>query len=508
LSAKRRTATLASIAAAILSLAAGTAAAAGSPPAGPSISDLPALVRAGTGTDTLALAFVQAPTPSTLRVAVTAASAFAGLSSHGVTIESYIRPTQREILSSPDPVIEVSSRPGAPTLSARYLANGNLLVSLAGQGQSLLNAAKLLSTRWISALSSSSSNLPASLTARVAGLDTTQHGTENLAAGTVSGNGAVSISRQVSIPVQKVITQGQAVLRMGVEYNAPGGGRLTFKLNGWTLGSAHASGRGNTFVYRERIASVWTDAPNLQPGYYLNPGENTLTITAQPSNPQLAQAVGTQLALTTHSSLRMTLTRRRPQIQLDLWPFPVYNGSWNHTTVVMPAPSQLSPLSLSTLITALANTERLTGAAADPQITFSHPTAAQRRGNLLVYGPPESTSGLTPKLPIVPGLLSEQKLAHGGYVLFATDRQALDIYAATGYAPSLVNGQAAVVDADGQAHTLVGATAPIVFRTPKVVWLKPAGAIAAIILMWVAVRVYLARRRLRRRNPLPPGVIS
>jgi hypothetical protein len=514
LSAKGRAATLATLATAILSLAtlatailslaAGTAAAAGS---APTISDLPSIVRQGSGATDLAVVFPHSPDANTLRAAITAASAFSGLSTHGVTVGASIDPTRAQILASPVSVIEMDPRPGAARLSLKDLAHGNLLLTVAGEGQGLINAAKLLSTKWIAALGTSTATLPASLTAAVAKRDTSVQGTEGLGAGSVSGNGALTITRHVSIPVDEVITKGNALFRMGVEYNAPGGGRLTFRLNGWTLGSAHARGAGNTFDYRERIASVWTDGPNLQPGYYLNPGENTLTITATPSNARLAKRVGAQLALTTHSNLEMTLTQRRPTVQLALWPFPLYHGNWNHTTVVMPSPLKLSRASLSTLITALADTEHLTGAAADPLVTFQRPTAAERAGNLLVFGNPETVAGITASSPLVPGLIIEQRLAGGGYALLATDTRAMAAFAGE-YAPGEITGKTVIIDSSDHAHTIVGASPPSVFRTPEIPWLKPAGAIAALILAWVAFRVLLARRRLRQRSPLPPGVIS
>jgi hypothetical protein len=487
-----------------LGLATGTAAAAGSPAAGVTLGDIPQIIAGGTGEPTLALDFAQTPDPSTLRAGIAAASAFSGLSKRGVTIITVVGATAKQIHTAPMSVIEIDARPGPTRVSLTHLAGENLLLTLKGQGQGLLNAAKVLSTSYLGAFDASQETVPESLTRSIAKLDTATRGSQTISSGTVSGDGTLSLSRQIAVPVDKVIEHGQATLQLGVEYDAPGGGRLTFQLNGQTLGASESKGIGRTVIYKFDIDSVWTDGSDLLPGYYLDPGPNTLTVTAQPRNRTLAATTGTQLGLLPHSALEMKLTERRPLAQLDLWPFPLFDGSWAHTTVVMPSPAGLSERALSTFVTAMANTERLTGVAADPQITYAKPTAAQRDGNLLVFGNPQTVAGITPDSALVPGLITEQRLAHGGFALLATDTRALSAFAGQ-YYPGSVSGRTAVVNADGQAHTLVGAPYLLVFATPTIVWLKPAAGLAALILAWVAFRVYSARRRLRSRAPMAPG---
>jgi hypothetical protein len=185
-------------------------------------------------------------------------------------------------------------------------------------------------------------------------------------------------------------------------------------------------------------------------------------------------------------------------LQLALWPFPLYGShAWSRTALVLPR--GLDSATLAATIAALANTERLTGVPADPQVTYGVPSPQQLSGNLIVVSDPPRTLPaveLAHSQPEMAGVLEEDHIAGGGVALLAYGARALAPLA-QGYNPGVLGGRAAVVDTSGHSRMLAAARPATIFSQPSRPWLGPAALLAVLAIGWIVLRTVRARRRLR-----------
>jgi hypothetical protein len=159
---------------------------------------------------------------------------------------------------------------------------------------------------------------------------------------------------------------------------------------------------------------------------------------------------------------------------------------------------------LSALIGALANTERITGVTPDPQVALGTPSAHEAAGNLIIAGGAArraaagqlaALQGLRATQPALPGTLEELRLPGGGIAVLADGARALSALGPA-YRLGSVSGRAALVDRFGHAHTLAAGEPIRTFASPRLPWLAPAAFLALLVLGWVSVRTARAQRRM------------
>ena len=438
--------------------------------------------------------------PTALRAAIIAAGAVQhAAGSPGLQVRVVEGQTPA---ATPGPVIAIDERTGTPSLSLT-----GLKLTISGSGTGLLTAARVLSSPAIAALRGTTATVPADIAPeRTSG--SAAHG-ETVAPSTVKGSGQLSLSSTFNLPVDQQIA-GEAPLRLGIGYDAPNGGRVTVSLNGNVLGAFDVSGSG---TIRKTETYKLADDPSLSgdllPGWWLQPGANKLTVSVHPSGPDKQAPASLQLLQGSRLALK---TRPRPQaLQLGLWPFPIYDSrAWSAATVVI-NPSAGAD-TLSALIGALSNSERITGAPADPQVAFAVPSAAQRAGNLIIVDSgaqrdrslldaTATLASIKPTQPPLAGVLEEDEIPGGGVAMIAHGARALNALA-QGYQPAAVNGRAILIDASGHAHTLAGGQSLPLFKQPRWPWLAPSAFLALLALGWLGLRAARARRRLAAMTPL------
>jgi hypothetical protein len=450
----------------------------------------------------LGVALPAHPSADSVRAAMVAAGAIArAQGGKGIHVYAVDGPTPAQLLSAPGPVLAIVDRPGAGSLSLSRLSSGRLELTVAGHGASLLAAARTLSSPWIHSLSGVSARIPAGVGAAPAQVSAAPAQLSVAPAGS-AGVGTLRSSSTFSMPVDQVVTRGQAVLRVGVSYDAPSGGRVRISLNGNTLGAYTAPAGGSAFrVSTFKLSSNWTENGNLLPGYFLQPGSNRVSVTATPlGGARDRGGAVAHLSIDRGSGLAMATAPRPSTEQLSLWPFPFYGAhAWTRTTVVMARTTPIA--SLSALIGAMANAERVTGVPSDPVVTYRAPTAAQRSQNLIVAGPP-TLAAIAYSGPLPAGLLAEVHILLGGTALVGLDDRAFGALG-YGYQPGSLNGRVVLVGSNGQAHTIVDAPTAEGFGAPPHPWLAPAALIAALVLGWVVVQMRRARRRLVEMPELP-----
>jgi Bacterial cellulose synthase subunit len=462
----------------------------------PQLSSLPGslLATKAAATTPLTVALPPVRSATVLRAAMIAAGAVAKADSpEGIKVVAALDSSPTQLAATPGPVLVIDQRPGRGALSLAFLPSGQLELTVAGSGQSLLNAARLLSSPWIRSLNGEHADVPdgvGSSLATPAGVPTQ----ETLAPARAQGRGPLSVSSSFVAPVQRVIAHGKATLRLGLDYNAPAGGRIAVTLNGNTLGAYQAASQGSAVhVLSFKLSSNWSEAGNLLPGYYLQPGANVVTVKLTPPR-SARRGPSSQLALTTDSGLALSSVARPVTEQLGLWPFPLYGQhGWSRTTIVLAHTP--TPATISALLAVMANTERVTGVPADPAVTFRAPDAQQRAGNLFVIGNPTVLAALPYSGPLDPGVLAESHILYGGVAAMAIGPQALSVVG-YGYQPGLINARAVLVTPTGHVVTVVAAPPVNGFAAPSRPWLAPAALIALFVLGWLALQVRRARRRL------------
>jgi hypothetical protein len=443
----------------------------------------------------LTVALPAHPSGDVLRAAMTAAGAVAKADgAPGVRAFAELAPSPAELASTNGPVLAVDERPGTARLAVSYLPSGQLQLTLSGSGDALQTAARLLSTPWMRSLNGHTATVPGNVSMTTP-QPPSSPAQEPVLPAHATGSGTLKLASTFQLPVDRVITNGKATLRVGINYDSPTGGRVRIALNGNTLGAYNASAQGRTLhVVSYKLSSNWTDGGNLLPGFYLQPGSNRVTVTASPQGTATRSATPQHLSLAPGSGLALDTVSRPSTEQLALFPFPLYGPQgWTRTTVVLPRRPDAA--TLGALITAMANTERITGQPADPAVTSSAPTAGQRSGNLLVVGNPGTLAGLAYSGPSSRGVLAESRIPYGGVALIAFGAQALGGIG-QGYEPNTLNGRAVLIDAHGRAHTLLAAPAVSGFGTPTRPWLKPAALLALLALGWIVVRIRESRKRL------------
>jgi hypothetical protein len=244
-----------------------------------------------------------------------------------------------------------------------------------------------------------------------------------------------------------------------------------------------------------KLASDPSLSGDLVPGWWVGPGVNRVQITATPKT-AAGRSAQARLQLLPGTKLTLKTRERPPAMQLGLWPFPLYGKqAWSHTTLLTTAGLDLN--TLSSLIGALANTERITGLPADPAVSYAAPTAAQLKGNVIAVSQPGHfiSMSLGPTQPSLNGLLEEVQIPHGGIALFAYGPRSLAALG-QGYNPTMLNGSAVLIDAAGHSRMLAPGRTVSMFKEPKWPWLAPAAFLALLAFGWLGVHGMRARRRL------------
>jgi hypothetical protein len=448
----------------------------------------------------LTVVFPAVPSTTDVRAAMVAAGAVARADTYpGIKVSALVAPTPAQLAGVTGPILTIDdtgSHTHTGALSLQRLASGSLDLTVSGSGQSLLGAARLLSSPWMRSLSGESARVPQGLQTAAA-TQALDPSSVSMTPASASGVGALMATSMFEMPVDQVIARGQAVLRLALDYDAPRGGRVTIALNGNTLGTYNAPPQGQTLrISTFKLSANWTENGNLLPGYYLQPGINFVTVTATPAG--RSQGSSGRISVDSGSGVAMSTSPRPVTTNLSLWPFPFYGAhAWTRTTVVLSKHTDLP--TLSALLAAMANTERITGVPADPQITTAAPTVAQRDGDMIVVGNP-GLAALPYGGPLVSGLLAETNVIDGGVALIALDAQSLGALG-QGYEPDTLSGRAVLVAPNGSARTVESAPPVAGFEAPSHAWLKPAALIALIVLGWIVVQARRARRRL---VDLPP----
>lgn len=473
------------------------AAPAGATPAGPTLANVPAALVAGGPATPLTVALPATPSPDAIRAAILVASAAqraAGTRGIRVRVVTGGLSTRRPAPSGS--VVTIGSGPRA-ALSVRALGPGRVQLTVTGTGDQLLTAARLLSSPALRGFAGTDATVPAGVAREWT--RTPSPTTAPLVPKSVTGRGRLTLTSTFHLPVERQLT-GSDPLRLVSSYVSAAGGRVTAHLASGLLGSNDVPPSGQV-----RTASTYTisNSPTLTggavPGWWAFPGTNALTLSASPAR---RGAEGT-LALLRGSRLALTTRPRPTELQLELWPFPLYDQhAWSRTTVALD--SSAGGRTLSALVTALANTERITGLPADPQVALGDLSASQATGQVIFAGGAATAAAagrwpalgpLHPTEPRLAGVLEEVHLAHGGTALLAYGARGLEALGA-GYQPESASGRAVLVDAYGHPHTLASAPAPQMFAQPRWPWLAPAAFLAALALGWVVVRTIRARRRL------------
>jgi hypothetical protein len=463
----------------------------------PGLAQLPgALLQNGAAQAPLTLELPSTLSKDSLRAAIIAASAVQrAVGGQGLQVNAIEGALPKSI---PGSVIAIDERPGAPSLALSRLASGQLELTIAGNGQGLLTAARALSSAAISGLSGSSSTIPATIVKEIRKAPV-RH-SSSLTPQTVSGTGTLSLTSTFTLPIDRTL-EGNQPLDIALAYNNPKGGRVSVSLGGGDLGAFNVKGNGALQrVKAFKLAQDPSLSADLIPGWWAQPGANTITLTAVPNKGSSGSA---ELQLLRGSKIHLKSAERPAALQLGLWPFPIYDQhAWSHATVVLNP--KTTATTLSQLISALSNTARITGIPADPQIAFNTLSAAQAGGNVILVGSTATAAAngripqlgmLMPTQPTLNGVLEEVKLPHGGVALLAYSARSLQ---PLGYGnhPASVIGRAVMVDANGRPHTLASGAGVPLFQAPKWPWLAPLAFLAVVALGWIYMKTRRARRRL------------
>ncbi|MEA2146390.1 MAG: hypothetical protein QOG59_1977, partial [Solirubrobacteraceae bacterium] len=308
----------------------------------------------------LTLALPASASGTALRAAILAAGAAqraAGV--HGLSVRVLLAPTAAQLAAAPGSEIVIDERPGTSSLALTPESRGRVRLTVAGAGDGLLSAARLLSVPAIRAFTTRSASVPTGLATPV----THNPAPTSVAvrAGSVTGRGTLSLNTQFTLPLDRQLA-GDSVLQIVAGYDSPAGGRISVRLQGGVLGATNVPANG---PLRTALDAKLSSDPALTgdtlPGWWAHPGVNQLTLTASPKR---AGAPGT-LQVLPNSRVAVATRPRAATLQLGLWPFPIYNDhAWSQATVVLGA--QPDARTLSALIGALANTERITGVTPDP----------------------------------------------------------------------------------------------------------------------------------------------
>lgn len=470
--------------------------------AAPTLSQLPGALAAGHLP--LSIALPARVTGTTLRAAVVATSAVervAGAS--GVPTRVLVGPSADRIASLAGPVISIAPRRGASELSLASLPSGHIRLTIAGEGEGLLAAARLLSTPAITAFTTRSAAVPAGLAKPVTAAPVPA--SAPITAVSATARGTVRVRSEFTVPIARQLV-GDNRLELVTAYSSRAGGRISASLGGGLLGGFDAPANGQL-----RTVSKFTLTPDPAlsgatiPGSLVHPGRNQLVVTASPAR---AGTTGT-LQVLPGSQLQLKTRPRPSALELGLWPFPIYDASaWSDATVVLGADPP--PTEIAAVISALANSARITGVPADPKVALGTPTRADASGNLVLVGSAAAQAAegrldglgrLHTSQPRLPGVLEEVRRRSGRIALLAYGAPAL---AALGpaYQPGSLHGRAVLVDSLGRAHILAQGEAIPLFAQPRWPWLAPAALLAVLALGWIALRTWQARGRLVALAPL------
>ncbi len=432
-----------------------------------------------------------------LRAATLAVSAAQrGAGARGISVKVLVDPSRARLAQVPGSEIVIAPRAGAASLALTAAPNAGVRLQISGTGDGLLSAARILSTPALHAFNSSSASVPDGLASQVQGDQAPSQVSISPAA--ARGNGPLSVSTQFTLPLDRQLS-GDTAMKIISAYDAPGGGRVSARLEGGALAAGNVPGSG---VLRTALSAKLSATPALTgdtlPGWWAHPGVNQLTVTATPRH----QGAAGTLQVLDSSRVSLHTTPRPAALQLGLWPFPIYHDhAWTRATVVLP--SSPNAHLLSALLAALANTERVTGVPADPNIALGSPSASEASGNLILVGSTASTAaagqmpgirGLHASQPALPGMLEEVRLPNGTIALLAHGARALTALGA-GYALGSVSGRAVLVDSSGTAHTLAAGQPIHTFAQPRLPWLVPLAFLALLVLGWVIRRTVRAQRR-------------
>jgi hypothetical protein len=460
----------------------------------PTLAQLPgALVN---GQSALTVAVPAHPSADALRAAIAAAGAVQkAVGGLGIAV-NVVEGSAMQALAAPGGVISIDETPAGPggRLAVERLPNGHAWLAVSGTGTALMNAARALSSPAIATLTGSASAVPEGLAP--------QQTSDPLPSGvvfkrqSVSGTGQLSLTATFTLPVEREFS-GNAPLDLGIGFNDSRGGQANVSLNGGQVGSVSFGAGGPYRVNREfSLSNDPTLAGNLVPGWLAIPGSNLVKITATASS-------HATLRLLRGSSLSYDSVPRKPILQLALWPFPIYDQhAWSNATVVLPSSPSVS--TLSAVVTALSNTERVTTVPADPQLAFGAPTADERSRNILYVGAPASQVAGTMRWltgPRTANVLHEVRMPNGGGIaLLAFGDRSLSVLG-QGYFPLRVVGSAAIVGANGNPITLSPGDPAGMFKTPAWPWLIPSAFLALMAFGYIGVRTRRARRRLVTLRP-------
>jgi hypothetical protein len=472
-------------------------AAAATSAATPPLAQLPgALLQNGAAQAPLTIDLPSKLSKDSLRAAIIAASAVQrALGGQGLQVNAIEGPMPANVSGS---VIAIDERPGAPSLALSKLANGQLELTIAGNGSGLLTAARVLSSGAITGLAGSSSTVPANIAKEIRKAPVFH--SSALTPGTVSGNGTLSLTSTFTLPIDRTL-DGNQPLDIALAYNNAKGGRVSVSLGTGDLGAFKIKGNGSLQRIKSfKLAQDPSLSADLVPGWWAQPGLNTVTLTAEPNPGSTGSA---KLELLKGSKIHLKSEERNKSLQLGLWPFPIYDEhAWSHATVVINP--YTSTTTLSELIAALSNTARITGIPADPQVAFNTLSKAQAQGNVILVGSAATaaSNGRIPQLgmimptqPTLNGVLEEVKIAHGGVALLAYSARSLQPLG-QGNHPGSVLGRAVMVDANGHPHTLAAGQPVPLFKSPRWPWLAPSAFLAFVALCWIGLRTRRARQRM------------
>lgn len=466
--------------------------------AGATLNQLPGALTAGPASQAPLTVVLPKPLSGPeLRAAIIAVSAAQqGAGDRGLPVRVLVDPSRARLAQVPGSEIVIAPSAGTGALALTPAPHVGVRLQIGGTGDGLLTAARVLSTPAIHAFTSSSASVPAGLAHQVQGDQAPSQVAISPAA--AHGDGPLSVTTQFTLPLDRQIS-GDTTLKIISAYDAAGGGRVSARLQGGALAAGTVPGSG---VLRSALTAKLSATPALTgdalPGWWAHPGVNQLTITATPHH---TGAAGT-LQVLGASRVSLHTTPRPAALQLGLWPFPIYNDhAWTRATVVLPQNPQAH--TLSELIGALANTERVTGVPADPNVALGTPSPSEASGNLVLVGSTASAAaagqmpgvrGVHASQPALAGMLEEVRLPNGTIALLAHGARALSALG-PGYALGSVSGRAALVDSYGTAHSLAAGEPIHTFAQPRMPWLAPLAFLALLALGWVLRRTVRAQRR-------------
>lgn len=397
---------------------------------------------------------------------------------------------------------------GRPTIAARRRPDGRLLLTLTGAGNGVIRAAAALASPDPQFFAGSRATIT---TGTSPGTPPKPSATASITPAAARGTNALDLQASFRLPESRQLTHGDAHIVLDLAYNAPAGGRIATKINGYPVMTRNlpAQGQGE-LTYRANLVENPVDViDNGQTLGDVGTGMNFITITGSlpPGQPVggAGDAIAPELDVLSSSHLHYTSQPRTGLATLAVWPWPYANDEMTKTTFVLPASPTASELGWA--LGTIAAVSQWESAPESPQIAIGPP--ALPSGNVVVLARGLNTPVPLPTgAPVEPtsGLLETYESGQR-HLLVAYTPQALRPLAA-GYYVDKVKGLAAVVSDSGTATTVVKAPTPSAFTTPALDWEGPAAIFAFVALSVFFWRMYRTRRRLDDLPPVPPATAS